>query len=112
MPALNLAHPIPVPGCIVERRSDERRGEVKQARENAGRTELQVMWQNAANAAWVPIEELRSGFRLGSEVQDIPLARTRTSYGVGVIRESRTLGEREQHLVDYLEAGVRVWAPW
>lgn len=108
----NVARPVPVKGCLVKRATEERRGEVLASRESRGRLEIAVLWQGATSPAWVDLDELRSGFRLGMEAIDIPRARTRSSHGAGSVIETRTLGGREQHLVDFLEAGLRVWAPY
>jgi len=46
------------------------------------------------------------------EVQDIPLSRTRTSLGEGIVIENRRIGKREQVLVDFLESGEKHWIPF
>ena len=55
---------------------------------------------------------LGCGFRIGMEVQDIPLSRTRRTLGEGVVLECRIIGNREQVLVDFLESGEKHWLPF
>lgn len=112
MTVASLAQPIPVAGCIVKHAAEDRRGEVKASRNHNGTLELSVAWQGGNGTLWVPLKDLRSGFRLGMEVIDIPRARTRPSHGVGTILETREIGGREQHLVDFWEAAIRAWAPY
>lgn len=110
--AAHFRFPIPVNGCLVKRAAEERRGEVQGTREVDEQLEVSVLWQGSSMPAWAPLRELRSGFRLGMEVLDVPRARARSSHGTGVVTETRMLGGREQHLVDFLETGHRVWAPY
>jgi ERCC4-related helicase len=46
------------------------------------------------------------------EVQDIPNSRTRTSLGLGVVQKIRTLGNRDQVLVDFPASGKQHWLPY
>lgn len=57
-----------------------------------------------------PVAVLGCGFGPGHTVQDCPSA-LRTSYGQGEVIARRTLGGREQLLVDFWE-GERRWLPW
>lgn len=46
------------------------------------------------------------------EVQDLPNSRVRTSLGEGVIQRVRTIGGRDQALVDFYQLGRQVWLPY
>lgn len=46
------------------------------------------------------------------EVQDIPSSRTRKPLGEGIILKTRTLGSRDQALVDFLHPGKQIWLPY
>jgi SNF2 family DNA or RNA helicase len=46
------------------------------------------------------------------DVQDVPRSRTRRSLGEGEVIETRTLGGREQVLLELPTIGKRVWVPY
>jgi superfamily II DNA or RNA helicase len=46
------------------------------------------------------------------DVQEVPYSRTRKPLGEGVVLEIRQIGGRDQVLVDYLQAGQRIWVPY
>lgn len=108
----NLARPVPVKGCLVRRANDDLRGEVLGSREAQEFIEITVRWQKTRIPARARLDDLRSGFRANMEVVDVPRSRTRVSHGAGTVIESREIGSREQHLVDFPEKGVRIWMPY
>lgn len=104
---------IPVDGCCVSRPSSGTVGIVRARRDINGRIELRVKWhKSSSDLEWVNLEEVRSGFQLKMEVQDIPYSRTRSPLGEGVVVETRTIGNRGQVLVEFPELGQRHWLPY
>lgn len=71
-----------------------------------------VKWLPSKRLESIAIKELRSGFKLGMEVKDVPASFTRKSLGEGVIIENRTLGGRDQSLVGFYECGRQIWVPF
>jgi ERCC4-related helicase len=73
---------------------------------------IKVKWHNGDESTLLPLSDLRSGFKPNMDVQDVPNSRTRKSFGEGVIIKTRTLGGRDQVLVDFLQLGRQVWLPY
>ena len=103
---------IPIIGSWVKKNSDNDRGIVDSIDFEASPISCQINWLQAKTTESVPAHKLRCGFPLGIEVQDIPVSRTRKSLGEGVVIETRTLGGRDQVLVEFLESGQRHWLPF
>lgn len=103
---------VPVDGAWVRRKDGDMIGVVKTSRKNGQRTELHVAWPATNASEWIDLKEVRSGIKIGMEVQDVPWSRTRKSLGEGIVIETRRLGEREQVLVEFLHTGQRVWLPY
>ncbi|BBL73696.1 helicase [Methylomagnum ishizawai] len=74
--------------------------------------EAHIRWFTGNGPEWVSIDKLKSGFQLGMEVQDVPRSRSRNSLGEGTVLESRTIGGRDQVLVEFSESGQRIWIPF
>lgn len=85
---------------------------VERVARDDGATEVLVRWLKEQRQEWVCPEQLRCGFRLGMVVQDVPRSRTRRSLGEGVVLEKRSLGDRDQVLVEFPERGERLWLPF
>ncbi len=90
----------------------ERHGRVESAIDRGDRVDVMVKWQGSIDTSTIPLSEVRSGFRPLMEVQDIPNSRTRKPLGEGVILKTRTLGGRDQVLVDFPQLGKQVWLPY
>lgn len=88
----------------------ERFGRVEAAIDNG--IQLSVKWQGSTELSTVQASQVRCGFKLQMEVQDIPNSRTRTSLGECVVVKTRTLGNRDQVLVDFLQLGRQHWLPY
>ena len=73
---------------------------------------IKVKWHGNQESCLVPLAELCSGFKLNMDVQDVPNSRTRKSFGEGIILKTRTMGGRDQVLVDFLALGQQVWLPY
>jgi superfamily II DNA or RNA helicase len=87
-------------------------GRVESHESEAEGTSVNVVWMKSQERERLPISRLKSGFMIGMEVQDVPYSRIRASLGEGIVVDTRTLGHREQILVDFPEAGERLWLPW
>src|SRR5690348_8935108 len=65
--------PVPVDGCWVSRSdSPERTGVVLATKRINGTAEIHVRWHKTKQDSWVSHKEIRSGFQLGMEVQEVP----------------------------------------
>jgi len=103
----------PVKGCIVRCSDLGGFGEVISHRiAGTDRVEAKVRWLKGSGPEWVDAEHLKSGFQLGMEVQDVPRSRVRISLGEGTVLENRSLGGRDQVLVEFAETGQRIWIPF
>jgi len=104
---------IPVRGCWVQHKIEDRLGSVIDGRVDSGIIKVLVLWRNTKSPVWVKFSEIKSGLKVGSEVEDVPFSRTRKSNGIGVVRsKSRIIGLSEQHLIDFEETGYRTWMPF
>lgn len=102
---------VPVRGSWVRRASTpDRIGHVRDHRQVENRLELHVQWPD--EASWVALSDLRSGFQRGWAVQDVPLSSTRKPLGPGRVVGHRSLGGREQALVQLDKTGHSVWLPY
>jgi len=73
---------------------------------------VNVKWHGSHESTLVPLSNLRNGFKINMDVQDIPNSRTRQPLGEGIIIKIRTLGGRDQVLVDFLQLGRQIWVPY
>jgi len=103
---------IPIIGCLVTLiENDQTQGEVLKHTEE-GVAKVAVQWLGKSDIDWVLPEKLTSGFKLGATIQDIPMSRTRQTLGIGEVIETRILGGRCQHLIEFSDTGGRVWLPY
>jgi superfamily II DNA or RNA helicase len=104
---------VPVVGsCVRKDGVNDTIGRVVSHEEEPAGKFAYVVWMNSQERERLPIAVLKSGFMLGMEVQDVPYSRIRASLGEGTVVETRTLGHREQVLVDFPNSGLRHWLPW
>lgn len=87
-------------------------GRVEAAIDRGDRVQVTVKWQGAAEVATISLSDLQGGFRPQMEVQDIPNSRTRKPLGEGLVVKTRSLGGRDQVLVDFPQAGKQLWLPY
>lgn len=71
-----------------------------------------VRWLKTKRLENVSVVKLRSAFRIGMEVQDVPASFTRKPLGEGVVVDTRTIGDRDQVLVAFHELGEHHWLPF
>ncbi len=109
---MNSEKLIPVIGCWVQKPGSNELGIVRDQNIVSDNVQCQVEWLKSKRNESIPFNQLRSGFLINMEVQDIPSSRTGKSLGEGVVLETRRIGERDQVLVDFLERGDRFWLPF
>jgi len=90
----------------------DRFGRVETAIDRGDTAQVTVKWQGSNETSTVSLSDLRGGFRPQMEVQDVPNSRTRKPLGEGVIIKTRTLGDRDQVLVDFSQLGKQLWLPY
>ena len=108
---------IPIAGCCVTHadpgRYPKTRGIVISHRDEPGKVAVvQVRWGNARTEEWHPVTELRSGFRKGDEVQDIPRSNTRKPLGRGTVDGTRHLAGQTLALVHLQDTGETRQIPY
>jgi ERCC4-related helicase len=102
----------PVTGCWVRRRgTNGPAGRIIKNRQNGLGLEVKVAWPKSTHAWHVP-GDLEAAFKAGWTVQDVPASTTRRSRGLGQIVGQRTLGERQQLLVQLHDDGQSIWLPY
>nr|WP_238985542.1 helicase-related protein [Nitrosococcus halophilus] len=74
--------------------------------------QILVSWFKETLTSWHHPQELGSGFSIGMDVQDVPRSNIRPSLGEGIVLENRTLGGRDQVLVEFPASGKRLWLPY
>lgn len=97
---------LPVVGAFVTHARNGQVGTV--AGQQDGR--LQVTWADGRTGR-VARADVRCGLQPGQVVQEVPRS-LRPSLGEGRVLEVRTLGGREQALVEFWDAAERQWLPW
>lgn len=100
----------PIVGCFVK--EGNKKGCIIAHSKEKGTQKVRVKWVGDKREDWVDVTKLSSGFMLGMDVQEVPYSKTRKSLGEGVVIESRTIGGREQELVDYYTTGRKHWIPY
>jgi superfamily II DNA or RNA helicase len=106
---------LPVRNCWVKKTSsagDDVFGRVVSSVDRGDDAIVSVKWQKTGKVSAESLSNLRSGFKVQMEVQDLPNSRVRTSLGEGVIQRVRTIGGRDQALVDFYQLGRQVWLPY
>jgi superfamily II DNA or RNA helicase len=73
--------------------------------------QIKVDWLNGAQD-WLPVSGVGCGLQVGWDVQDVPVSTTRIPLGPGIIQAIRSLGHREQCLVQLHETGDSYWLPF
>ena len=111
--ASGLLRQIPTENCLVRRNGETSVAKVIRVRAGARGPELGVRYPKAKVLNWIPLSECGTGF---SERMDVVEASTAAGMQghdeTGVIIASRTIGKRDQHLVDFPSTGQRRWVPF
>lgn len=79
---------------------------------DGGPMRVKVVWGVDGEVDWHPVEELRSGFRPGHVVQDIPKSNTRRTLGAGTVLAHRRIAQRDMVLVQLHRTGESRWLPY
>lgn len=103
---------IPVKGAWVTDIARGYSGTVVNRDQSPEEPKILVKWHLSKESSWLPLSQLSSGFRKGMDVKDIPYSRVRKSLGEGVTVDLRSIGQRDQVLVDFPETGERKWLPY
>ncbi len=106
---------LPVKNCWVKkvsRAGEDVVGRVVDSVDRGDDIIVTVKWQRSGQVSTESLGCLRSGLKPQMEVQDLPYSRVRTSLGEGVIQRVRTIGGRDQALVDFFQLGRQVWLPY
>lgn len=101
----------PANGAWVCRIGSEGTGVVQRSRENSTGCEVLVHWLKTGERAWHSPSQLTSAYRPGMVVQESGTS-TRKSLGEGCVVATRTLGRRDQVLVEFFDTGSRAWLPY
>ncbi len=91
---------------------DDRFGRVESAIDTGSQVQVTVKWQGTGETGTVSLSDLRGGFKQMMEVQDVPNSHTRKPLGEGIVLKTRTLGYRDQVLVDFAQTGKQLWLPY
>jgi len=106
---------LPVKNCWVKKVSssgEEVVGRVVDSVDRGDDVVITVKWQKSGQVSIESLDNLRSGLKPQIEVQDLPNSRVRASLGEGVIQRVRTIGGKDQALVDFLQLGRQAWLPY
>jgi superfamily II DNA or RNA helicase len=111
MPTAEL---IPVVGCwvVASDGPPDRHGQVTAHVEGPSGVILRVNWIGSTSQGMLPLDRARCGFMQNMDVLDVPDSRVRPSLGMGRVRGLRTLGQRQQVLVDFQTTGRQLWVPY
>lgn len=105
---------IPVEGAFVALRSDTKRknlGRVeRRGHPSSGRVE--VNWVRQQERRWHDVSDLTGGYLPKMEVLHIPNSSVANSFGWGVVRSTREIGDTFQVLVEFPDSDERRWLPW
>ncbi len=102
----------PVTGCwVIRKGTTGPTGRILNQRRVGSGIEVEVIWEERQRE-WIVPGDLMAGFQAGWTVQDVPVSATRRSLGLGRVVGRRTLGHREQLLVQLQEDGRSLWFPF
>lgn len=73
---------------------------------------ITIKWLTTGKEDVVSLDRVECGLRVGFDVWHVPETRHESSLGLGTIMAKRTLGGRQQLLVDFSSQGLRAWIPW
>lgn len=100
---------IPIEGTAVK--YGERLGIINSISESAGAFTAAVKWFQGGGSK-INLEYLTCGFMRNMEVRHKPLSYSQKSLGCGNVVTVRTIGNREQVLVDFPDKGQQIWLPY
>ncbi len=101
---------MPITGCFVSIDGNNVLGIVQDLR--IDEQMVKVQWGIRGDVKWHHVSDLRNGFQTGHIVQDMPRSYTRQTLGVGTVQARRTIGTRDQALIQLHETGESRWLPF
>ncbi len=106
-----MSHPsIPVLHCVVRTNGGEV-GKVIGLRPERTPSEVHLTISDGRKV-WCAIEEVRSGFSVGMQVEHTPHREIRGGFGVGMVVQVRSIAGADQVLVQFAESGETRWLPF
>lgn len=107
-----MSHTIkPVKRCWVKHVSYGE-GLVLNSTEGPNSIMLNVYWPNQSDQTLVNTDSVTSGFKVGMEVQHVPVSKAEKSLGEGVVLKTRTVAGYDQVLVNFFDSGESRWLPF
>ena len=103
---------IPVKGCFVAVSHRKHPGMVVGHKVEGGTTYALVNWSSQGVQELHNVAELQCGFAPGHVVQDVPASNTRSTLGIGTVRNVRCIAGRYQVLVQMRDTGDVRWFPY
>ncbi len=105
---------LPISGCCVQHKDDESKkmGVVTKSPAIADTNCVLVKWLEENRSTRENPDNLKSGFRYGMPVEDIPLSNTRRTLGIGTVLSVRSIAGRNQILVQFDNDGRSLWLPY
>ena len=103
---------VPVNDCFVRTEGKDGLGVVMDMKEDRGTTWVKVRWGREGFIEWHEVSELRNGFQPSHIVQDKPRSNTRRTLGVGTVQTFRSIGGRDQVLIQLHDTGESRWLPF
>lgn len=91
---------------------EKRPGQVQKVLRGGNATHLTVLWLTDKATDVVPLDGVECGLLPGFDVWHVPSTGRGDSLGLGRVLAKRTLGQREQLLVEFPASGSRLWMPW
>lgn len=113
-----MQHHVPqhVRGCVIQWHDRQfnkmRRGVVLESIRGDGSPKLRVCQMGQRDEFTVYADEVSSGFAREDFVCHVPTRHGRGSLGIGQVISRRTMGGREQLMVDFLESRQKCWLPY
>ncbi|NPA95272.1 MAG: DEAD/DEAH box helicase [Thermodesulfobacteria bacterium] len=102
-----------IPPCIRAfiQTPEGRRGIVENVETDSDGINVLVKMADDGSRAWTTADQLTSALAPGAEVVHRPFSKAHISLGRGVVKRIRTLGGRQQALVEFAETGKICWLP-
>jgi superfamily II DNA or RNA helicase len=101
---------VPVTGCVVKA-PDGAFGKILRLAPEEEPEKAELLAPGAA-PVWCPLKGLKSAFQVGMEVEHPDYGPLRPGLGTGLILATRTIADRDQVLVQFVETGETRWLPF
>ena len=104
-----------VGGWVIARNGDgreQRPGQILKVMRSNDRISLTIRWLAEGREDVIALDRVECGLRRGFDVWHVPENRHEATFGLGTVIDKRSLGGRQQLLVDFAAEGLRAWVPW